>query len=589
VGETDESIGSVGIPGKTLEDDGDFLISGAGSDIWGSSDSFHYLSQPWDGDIDVKVHVSDFFAPDSWSKAGLMLRSDNSPDAAAATNVLTGSNGVQMAVRYSKGRDMVMSGSSSRRRLQSDYSYDGSDAVWLRLVKKMDTIEWYTGTDGTGEAWTLQATETVFFPDDHYLVGLAITSHSANTLAEARFSEYEIQAYEFPTGAPSGSPAPTGFTPINEIDTQREGSYFHDRDTGTEIFQGSGTGLVGRSDSFLFHCSERPVDDEEFWAEMYISRFDSYKTNGRGGIMMRDSLEPDALNVFVGAASNRNGVVFQSRTVAGQKTVVHAMEHVNDANKFWVKLNKAGNMLTASYKENKEDAWIVLGSQELAFTSDLLYVGRAVTGGTQGNDLETLETERYAVLPDEGLPSAAPTVSSMPTWVEQNLIRGSTNVLEGVVASQSCDYPTTQASNAIDGQHANGYYPNIAHTCYSYSPWWKVDLGRDALISSVTVYNRLGCCQDRFGGTDLEILDDAGDVVASQPFVGAVDAYDFTFNEVVGRAVKINRSQGHWGYLNFAEVEVYGKPASGDDAVTAAPNAAPPTMSSMPTLQVTEI
>lgn len=385
-------------------------------------------------------------------------------------------------------------------------------------------------------------------------MGLAVTSHRTDILAEATFDGYEIEAYEFPTSAPSDSSAPTVYDPIDEIETQREGSYERASD-GTETFKGSGTGLAGKHDSFFFHSHMRPLDDEEMWAEMEISKFDGWQVNGRGGLMIRDSLEPGAANAFIGAASSRQGVVFQSRAAAGQKTAHHLMNYVNYHNHFWVKLAKAGNVLTASYKEHKEDAWTVLGSVELAFTGSHLYVGRAVTGGTDNEwHLETLETKNYAVLPDEDAPSAAPTVSSMPT------LGGVGNLItDSVEASQSTTCHGGVASRAIDG-NTNGYWHmgSVMHTCDGTNSWWKVDLKRDdAIVTSVTVTNRKDCCQDRLLNTNLEILDADGTVVATQAFEGIKDVYEFTFPQVVGRTVRIQRNQ--WGVINVAEVQVFGK------------------------------
>jgi hypothetical protein len=49
----DADIGEVGQPGSSSQSDDTFRISGAGSDIWGTADSFHftYTNMAGDGDI----------------------------------------------------------------------------------------------------------------------------------------------------------------------------------------------------------------------------------------------------------------------------------------------------------------------------------------------------------------------------------------------------------------------------------------------------------------------------------------------------------------------------------------------------------
>ena len=45
--------------------------------------------------------------------------------------------------------------------------------------------------------------------------------------------------------------------------------------------------------------------------------------------------------------------------------------------------------------------------------------------------------------------------------------------------------------------------------------------------------------------------------MASQPFEGVKAVYEFDFGMVVSRSVRLNRNIGY-GYLNIAEVEVFG-------------------------------
>jgi len=217
-GLTDVDIGDVRLEGNTWEDDGVYHMTGAGNDIFGHADQFHYKSQPWSGDIDVRVHVSSLAnnGGNGWAKAGIMLRSDNSDDATTAFALLSGTEGIATHRRPSKGNNMKMSQYKPATRLTS---------AWLRLLKKGDVIEYYRSEDG-GDSWILMLSEDLFFPDDTYRVGLAITSHRADHLAEATFEDYTIEQYMFPTSAPSLSTAPTSWQPLVDIgEPQRPGTY----------------------------------------------------------------------------------------------------------------------------------------------------------------------------------------------------------------------------------------------------------------------------------------------------------------------------------------------------------------------------
>merc|ERR1711966_402019 len=81
-------------------------------------------------------------------------------------------------------------------------------------------------------------------------------------------------------------------------------------------------------------------------------------------------------NASVGAAGYRQGAVFQSRAAAGEETVHHKMVWANNENRFYVRLEKRGSALTASFRVGEADAWTVLGTTDLTFAGDTLYVGR---------------------------------------------------------------------------------------------------------------------------------------------------------------------------------------------------------------------
>ncbi|KAL7528787.1 hypothetical protein ACHAXR_004262 [Thalassiosira sp. AJA248-18] len=390
-GLTDIDIGPVGKEGNTLENNGVYHITGSGHDIWGHADTFHYKSQPWEGDIDVSVHISSFAntAGQTYAKAGIMLRSDNSPDATYAFMQLTGTQGLYSQFRRSKGNHAGTLGSQVTTNPYPTSAY-------LRIVKKMETIEYYYG-DGTPTGWVLHATDTMFFPNDEYRVGLAVCSHYNGVLAEATFENYAIQEYSFPTAAPSVSSAPTPWSPLVDINVQRAGEFYEDASGNTWI-KGSGTDIWGNSDSFMFYNTQ--VDNDDLSVEMLITKFHPNEVHARGGIMIRDTNDANASNVFVGAAGAHAGVTFQSRSVGGESTTHHKMIYTNWDNRAWVKLTKVDDLVTAYYKMDQEGAvYIELGSVQLTTTGSKMQVGRAVTAGTDyHNALATMEGRSYNIV-----------------------------------------------------------------------------------------------------------------------------------------------------------------------------------------------
>jgi len=57
-GWTDQDIGTPGLAGSASFSNGTFAVNGGGSDIWGSSDNFNYVSQAAPGDITITTRVA---------------------------------------------------------------------------------------------------------------------------------------------------------------------------------------------------------------------------------------------------------------------------------------------------------------------------------------------------------------------------------------------------------------------------------------------------------------------------------------------------------------------------------------------------
>eukprot|EP00984_Skeletonema_dohrnii_P019953 scaffold9642_cov84-Skeletonema_dohrnii-CCMP3373.AAC.2 len=157
-------------------------------------------------------------------------------------------------------------------------------------------------------------------------------------------------------------------------------------------------------------------------------------------------------------------------------------------------------------------------------------------------------------------PTAQPTEAvTTPTQpVSVNL------ALEGA-ATQSTTCYTGYASRAIDG-NTDGDWSNksVTHTCSGVN-WWMVDLGADKqhTITSVKIYNRSDCCNNRLTDMDVQVLDQSDNVVAFQT-IAADDVqlqYNFDFGGVQGRYVRLKRNVS--GQFNMAEVEVMGFSSTG--------------------------
>ena len=67
--------------------------------------------------------------------------------------------------------------------------------------------------DDNADIWVLMGTDTFFFPNDSFRVGLVVLSRDNNHLAKATFEHYELINYAFPTSSPIISNSPTSYDP----------------------------------------------------------------------------------------------------------------------------------------------------------------------------------------------------------------------------------------------------------------------------------------------------------------------------------------------------------------------------------------
>ena len=137
--------------GSGNESDGIWAVIGEGSDIWGTSDQFHYVYTTLDGDgsIEARVLAPGFDGGSNvWAKAGVMIRE----------NTIGGSKHVFMANTRNGGDDHFV---TLQRRLQTDQASTSSHGgnptvpypVWVRLTRTGNHFEGAYSYDENGVTW----------------------------------------------------------------------------------------------------------------------------------------------------------------------------------------------------------------------------------------------------------------------------------------------------------------------------------------------------------------------------------------------------------------------------------------------------
>ena len=76
---TSRDLGSPALAGSASAAGGTFTVAAGGLNIWGTSDQFHFVYQPLQGDVEVIARVASLHDVDHLSKAGVMIRETLTP------------------------------------------------------------------------------------------------------------------------------------------------------------------------------------------------------------------------------------------------------------------------------------------------------------------------------------------------------------------------------------------------------------------------------------------------------------------------------------------------------------------------------
>ena len=163
-------IGSVGVSGSGSYANGTFTIQGAGQQIYGTADSFHYVYQSLDGDWAIVARLVSVQGNSTNGAAGVMIRQTLD---ATALNAKTADwpafNGIYFDLRQTQGGSTLEPGGVS-----------AAMPKWVKVARNGNSFTSFYGSDGVnwtqiGSSVTINMASSVYF-------GLAVTSGSTSAL-----------------------------------------------------------------------------------------------------------------------------------------------------------------------------------------------------------------------------------------------------------------------------------------------------------------------------------------------------------------------------------------------------------------------
>jgi autotransporter-associated beta strand protein len=170
------AAGSHTIPGST------FNVNGGGTDIFGTSDQFYFVSQAYSGDAQLTARVLSQDRTDPWAKAGVMVRASTAANAENAFMAVTPLNGIPFQVR-------TVAAGSTATTVAGTAGFTAP--YWLRLTRVGDVFTCFRSTDGTN--WSqLGSAETMPNAPSTLYAGIFTSSFNNNGNSVTNFDNLSI-------------------------------------------------------------------------------------------------------------------------------------------------------------------------------------------------------------------------------------------------------------------------------------------------------------------------------------------------------------------------------------------------------------
>jgi concanavalin A-like lectin/glucanase superfamily protein len=184
------SSGSVDLDSTT----GTYTMVGAGSNVWGTSDEFHFAPKELRGNGSITVRVDSIMdnPPHGDPRIGVMMRNTLDPDSANATLFVEPDPRTRLTARLIAGSDTAAVAEVS----------EGTVPTWIRLTREGfifraersdDGVNFIPLVDGASEA-------TISMVDPVY-VGLVVCSHASGQFIEATLSNVTTEGNITAVGA----------------------------------------------------------------------------------------------------------------------------------------------------------------------------------------------------------------------------------------------------------------------------------------------------------------------------------------------------------------------------------------------------
>ena len=186
--------------GSSSVEDGVYTLKAGGNELWGGADEFHYLYTTMEMTRDtgiIQARVMSIAEPDSWRRAGVMIRESRAPNAAKVMAHKTGHDRTRM-----QWRDYTGAGTGA-----GDENPGLGFPMWVRVVREGSQFNGYYSQGG--ENWSHLGSRNVTMTNDYVLVGLALCHHNSVDQAALTTGIFENLTITTPDIGQAWNPSPS--------------------------------------------------------------------------------------------------------------------------------------------------------------------------------------------------------------------------------------------------------------------------------------------------------------------------------------------------------------------------------------------
>jgi regulation of enolase protein 1 (concanavalin A-like superfamily) len=382
---TSQDVGSTGQSGSADYASGVFTVSGAGADIWGSSDAFRFVSQSASGDVTIVARVTGEQNTSSFAKAGVMLRGSTSASAAHVILDVRPDGGVEFMTRSSSGGSTSFIAGTT-----------GSFPVWLKLSRSGSTV---TGSvSSNGSTWSVVGTTSPSLSST-VLAGLAVTSHNTSALNTATFDNVAVNGTGTPPPPPPDLPSPWTHQDVGSTGLAGSASVAN----GVFTVSGAGADIWGTADAFQF-VNQSINGDVQIVARLTSEQ--NTNTYAKAGVMLRANTGSNSAHVLLDVRPD-GSVEFMTRgSNGGETSFIAGGSQLFPA---WLKLARSGSTVTG-YVSGNGSTWTTIGSVTSSIPGSAL-IGLIVTSHTT-SALNTANFDNVSVTAGSEPPPPPPPAAS---------------------------------------------------------------------------------------------------------------------------------------------------------------------------------